>query len=75
MGDFNGDGIDELGIYRDGMWYIDTNGNGEIDAGDQTFQLGGPGDTPVVGDWDGDGTAEPAVYRDGASPGVATAKK
>ena len=55
VGDFNGDGIDELGVYRDGMWYIDTNGNGEIDAEDQVFELGGPGDKPVVGDWNGDG--------------------
>ena len=60
VGDFNGDGIDEIGVYRDGTWYIDTNNNGIIDQGDQVFQLGGPGDKPVVGDWDGDGTPNPA---------------
>ena len=31
VGDFNGDGVDEIGVYRDGTWYIDTNGNGMID--------------------------------------------
>ena len=66
VGDFNGDGIDELGVYRDGTWYIDTNGNCMIDDDDQVFQLGAPGDMPVVGDWDGDGTADPGVYREGA---------
>ena len=58
----------KLGVYRDGTWYIDTNGNGVIDAEDQVFQLGGPGDQPVVGDWNGDGTSEPGVYRDNSVP-------
>ena len=62
VGDFNGDGVDEIGVYRDGQWIIDTNGNRQIDAHDTVFALGEAGDTPVVGDWDGDGTDDPGTY-------------
>ena len=65
VGDFNGDGVDEIGVFRNGKWIIDTNGNHQIDAEDKVFEFGGAGDKPVVGDWDGDGTDEPAVFRAG----------
>ena len=65
IGDFNGDGVDEMGVFRDGQWIIDTNGNRQIDAHDTVFELGEAGDTPVVGDWDGDGTDDPGTYRPG----------
>ena len=65
VGDFNGDGIDELGVYRTGTWLLDTNGNHQLDAHDKVFELGGPGDKPVVGDWDGDGTDEIGILRTG----------
>ncbi len=64
-GDFNGDGIDDLAVFRDGTWIIDTNGNGTMDADDEVIQLGEAGDTPVVGDWDGDGRPDLGVYHDG----------
>jgi hypothetical protein len=60
-----GDGIDDLAIFRDGVWYLDSNGNGKIDTQDQVIKLGQAGDVPVAGDWDGDGRQEPGVYRDG----------
>ena len=59
VGDFNGDGVDEIGVYRDGKWIIDTNGNRQIDAHDKVFELGEAGDKPVVGDWNGDGIDDP----------------
>jgi serine-aspartate repeat-containing protein C/D/E len=67
VGDFNGDGVDEIGVYRHGQWIIDTNGNRQIDAHDTVFTLGGddPNAVPVVGDWDGDGTDDPAIYTPG----------
>jgi hypothetical protein len=42
-----------IGIYRNGTWYLDTNGNGVWDAAtDGAIVWGGvPGDTPVVGTW------------------------
>jgi serine-aspartate repeat-containing protein C/D/E len=61
-GDFDGDGIDEIAVYQDGLWFIDLNGNGRWDPGDLWAQLGTPGDLPVVGDWDGDGKDDIGVY-------------
>jgi hypothetical protein len=67
VGDFNGDGIDEIGVFRNGMWIVDMNGNHEMDAHDAVFALGGPGDLPVAGDWTGDGVDKPGVYRPGTT--------
>lgn len=61
-GDFNGDGLDELGMFVDGRWYVDLDGNGQWSSGDLWAKLGGPGDRPVVGDWDQDGKADIGVF-------------
>jgi len=63
VGDFNGDGIDQMGVFRGGEWIIDTNGNYEIDAHDAVFALGSDGDVPMAADFDGDGVDEVVVYR------------
>jgi len=66
VGDWNGDGKDEIGIYQPitKKWYLDYNSNGVWDAGnDKTYQFGGQGDLPVVGDWDGDGKTEIGNYK------------
>lgn len=65
VGDWNGDGVATIGLFRDGRWQLDTNGNGRIDDEDQSFHFGQPGDLPVVGDWNGDGIDDLAIYRDG----------
>ena len=61
-GDFNGDGMSELGIYYRGHWFIDLNGNGTWDEADLWAKLGGSADLPVVGDWDGDGKDDIGVF-------------
>jgi serine-aspartate repeat-containing protein C/D/E len=67
IGDFDGDTIVDLGIYRDGFWHIDTNHDRILDARDRAFTFGEAGDRPVVGDWDGDGIDDPGTYRDAPS--------
>ncbi|MEI8212455.1 MAG: SdrD B-like domain-containing protein [Planctomycetota bacterium] len=61
-GDFNGDGRDELALFKDGEWLIDINGNGQWDRSDLWARLGASGDLPVVGDWDGDGKDDIGVW-------------
>lgn len=61
-GDFNGDGRDEIALFKDGEWLVDINGNGTWDDGDMWINLGEKGDRPLVGDWDGDGKDDVGVY-------------
>jgi len=62
VGDFNGDGKDEIGIYFKGEWFLDLNGNGQWDAEDLWAKLGSDQDKPVTGDWDGDGKEDIGIY-------------
>ncbi|MEN0111507.1 MAG: SdrD B-like domain-containing protein, partial [Planctomycetota bacterium] len=64
-GDFNGDGVRTIGVFRDGVWNLDSDGDGRMEPTDHTVRLGRAGDRPIVGDWDGDGIDELGVYRDG----------
>ena len=64
VADLNGDGIEEIAVYRAGTWLIDINGNRQLDAADMNFEMGETGDIPIVGDWDGDGIDEPGLYRE-----------
>jgi len=61
-GDFNGDGVTEMGVFHEGQWFVDLNGNGIWDDEDLWAELGEPGDLPVTGDWDGDGKTDIGVY-------------
>ena len=67
-GDWNGDGLDEIGVYSAGKWYRDVNGNGTWDATDLAALVTyGPtsGVTPMVGDWNGDGKDEIGYFQPG----------
>jgi serine-aspartate repeat-containing protein C/D/E len=61
-GDFNGDGVTDIGVFIDGQWFLDLNGNGQWDEGDLWAQLGGQDDLPVTGDWDADGKTDIGIY-------------
>jgi hypothetical protein len=65
VGDWNGDGIDTIAVFRGGKWYQDDDGDGRFTERDLTATFGQQGDKPVVGDFDGDGVAEVAVFRNG----------
>jgi serine-aspartate repeat-containing protein C/D/E len=64
-GDWNGDGIRSVGVFRDGKWHFDMDGDGRWSDGDKTAEFGTKGDIPVVGDFNGDGIEEIAIFRDG----------
>jgi hypothetical protein len=64
-GDFNGDGIRTIGVFRHGKWRLDADGDGKFTAADTVAQYGLEGDIPVVGDFNGDGVEEIGVYRAG----------
>ena len=65
VGDWNGDGIYTVGIFRNGVWYLDMDGDGRWSDGDVMVEFGQEGDLPVVGDWTGDGITKLGVYRNG----------
>jgi hypothetical protein len=71
VGDFNGDGIDEVGVHRGRWFFLDTNGNGNWDkiaGGDSAFKFNIRG-RPIAGDFNGDGIDEVGVYRGLSTPG------
>jgi FG-GAP repeat len=65
--DFDGDGRNDIAVYRDGMWFVVRSFDGGMTA---TPWGGLPQDIPVPGDYDGDGKTDVAVYRDGAQSGT-----
>jgi len=65
VGDWNGDGIATVGVFRGGTWYLDEDGDGRWGSRDRVAFFGQAGDLPVVGDWNGDGITDLGVYRDG----------
>ncbi|MEX2168228.1 MAG: SdrD B-like domain-containing protein [Pirellulales bacterium] len=64
-GDWNGDGIRNIGVFRGGAWHLDMDGDGRFTERDLVFQFGQGGDRPVVGDWNGDGIDDLALFRSG----------
>ncbi len=63
VGDFDGDGIDTIGLHREStgfVYYRNRHSQGNAEA---QFFFGDPGDRIVAGDWDGDGDDTVAVYR------------
>jgi hypothetical protein len=61
-GDFNGAGVTDIGVYIDGQWFLDLNGNGRWDEGDLWAKLGTENDLPITGDWDADGKTDIGIY-------------
>jgi len=63
VGDFDGDGIDTIGLYRQSTGFVYFRNSLTTGIADHSFYYGLPGDRIFVGDWNGDGTDTVAVYR------------
>ena len=63
VGDFNGDGIDTVGLYRQSTGFVYFRDSLAPGMADFEFFYGDPGDVILAGDWDGDGDDTVAVYR------------
>ena len=71
VGDWDGDGAADLGLFRNGIasgsgvpfmqFFIDTDQSGG--SADDEVWFGLPGDMVAVGDFDGDGTIDPGLAR------------
>jgi hypothetical protein len=63
VGDFDGDGVDSVGLYRESTGYAYLRNSLTSGIADLEFFFGDPGDRFVAGDWDGDGVDSPGVFR------------
>jgi hypothetical protein len=70
-GDWDGTGIVRQGVFRNGNWYLDYNGDGQWSGcgtttdTDRCYTFGMAGDIPVIGDWSGNGVSKIGVFRNG----------
>ena len=55
----------ELGVFINGSWFIDRDGNFAFDSATEVFGWGSPGDTPIRGDWNGDGFQDLGAFSSG----------
>jgi len=66
MGDWDCDGIDTPGMYRQSDGYVYLRNSNSQGIADIRFFFGDPGDVPVSGDFDGDGCDTVSIYRPSA---------
>lgn len=58
--DVNGDGVTDIGIFRNGRWAFDTNGDGVVNL---AVRFGTIGDIPITGNFNGAGNTDIGIYR------------
>ncbi len=61
-GDMNGDGLTDVGVFRNGQWLLDLNHDGGFDV---QYNFGQAGDIALIGDVDSDGYGDLILYRAG----------
>lgn len=65
MCDWDGDGVDTVGLYRPYSGFVYLRNSNTIGFADVDFYFGIPTDQPVCGDWDGDGIDSVGIFRGG----------
>ena len=63
MGDWDGDGIETPGMYRQSDGFVYLRNSNTQGIADIKFFFGNPGDVPVAGDFNGDGRDTLSIYR------------
>jgi hypothetical protein len=63
MGDWNCDGIDTPGLYRQSDGFVYLRNSNTQGIADITFYFGDPGDVPLAGDFNADGCDTVSIYR------------
>lgn len=63
VGDFDGDGDDEVGLHRQSTGLVYFRNTLTTGIADSSFIYGDPGDVVMAGDWDGDGVDTVGLYR------------
>jgi hypothetical protein len=62
-GDFDGDGVDTVGLYRESNGFVYFRNSHTQGVADRSFFYGDPEDRIVAGDWTGDGTDTVGIFR------------
>ncbi|GMR02887.1 MAG: hypothetical protein BMS9Abin20_1240 [Acidimicrobiia bacterium] len=63
IGDWNGDGIETVGLYRKSVGFLFLRYTNTQGVADVDIYYGIPGDIPIAGDWNGDGVDTVGIYR------------
>ncbi len=63
MGDWDGDGIETPGLYRQSDGFVYLRNSNDQGIADVQFFFGNPGDVPIAGDFNGDGLDTVSIYR------------
>ena len=63
VGDFDGNGVDEVGLHRESTGRVYFRFSLTTGVADRDFIYGIPNDFLIAGDWDGDGVDTPAIFR------------
>jgi hypothetical protein len=63
VGDWNGDGIQTVGLYRQSTGFVYLRNSNTSGNADVTFFAGNPGDIPIAGDFNGNGFDTVSLYR------------
>lgn len=67
IGDFDGDGIDTIGLHRESTGLVYYRNSHTQGIADGQFLFGDPGDLLIAHDWNDDGTDSPGVFRPGST--------